>query len=203
MKNQIKKSIVMAVVMVAVLCTSCKKDKIKNYNLPAGVSSILSNEQLDKLVKMGVPINEGLTPPSIDSVYLYNNFYCTYDGSGDGRVGDFFADMKLRFTNQNPSDNTIKMSYKQAVEEATGLGSFIAGTGNSFTVFTKNSGTYNTIPFTSVTVFSGTKTATGISNMKSSLIITSKGSDPLNQVIEVNEGRAFKDNDGVSPFTTW
>lgn len=186
---------------LAFIQVSCKKEK--NYNLPAQVFNIMTKAQLDKLVSMGLPINEGITPPDIDSVYLHNSLKCTYDGSGDGRVGDYFASMKLRFNNFNPSDNTVKMSYVQSTESANGVGSIVSGSGNNFTVFTKNTGVLSGINFTSVTVFSGTKTATGITNFKYSLLILTKDADPGSLVIDANEGRTFIEEDGDSPYTTW
>lgn len=181
--------------------SSCKKEK--TYNLPPQVFNIMTKAQLDKLVSMGLPINEGTTPPNIDSVYLNNTLKCTYDGSGGGNVGRFYLSMKIRFANFNTTDNTVKMSYKQGSESASGVGSIVSGKGNDFTVFTKNTGVLSGINFTSVTVFSGTKTASGITNFKYSLLILTKDTDPTNIVIGANEGRTFIENDGDSPFTTW
>jgi hypothetical protein len=60
--------LIIPVCLLSLLIISC--GAVSKYNLPGQVQSIISDEQLDQLKEHGLPINEGLTPPNIEGIYL-------------------------------------------------------------------------------------------------------------------------------------
>jgi hypothetical protein len=180
-----------AVACAAMVLAACA------YNIPAGALNYVSQAQLDKLTQMGMKINQGLTPPSIDGYYYCNDLVRTGGNIPNDSLTSF-ANLSLDFYSQG-SDNSVKVSYNQSnIESGSGLGAFISGNGNSFTIYAQIIGTSNSINFKDAMVFSGTIASDGIHNFVYALLMTQKDPDPLGYLINVGEGRVITENDGLA-----
>ncbi|WDF54931.1 hypothetical protein [Mucilaginibacter sp. KACC 22063] len=204
-----------AFLMLFVLAfAACKKDK-KDDNTPTGplgpnypqaLNNIVTPAIIDSLKKNGMVINSGLTPPSINGIYLFSPAYCTFDNSGDNRKGYIFDDYKLQFQNQNSTQYTVNLAYKDVQSggdaAADNNATYIAGQNNLFTVFAQSKGATKGINYVTLDVISGQVDAGAMKNLIWSHYLVSKDADPLNMIIPVGSTRIFTDKDGSSDSQT-
>lgn len=190
----------------SLLTVSCKKEnKTAQPKFSQQILNIVPLSTIDSLKRWGMTIYEGTTPPNLEGVYLVNNAECTFDNSNAQRLGIWRSDYKYRFYNQDNGKLTISLDYKAtaAADTAKGVGSFVSGNGNQFSVFLQTQGVANGINYKSIYVISGTKTNTGIMNWQDCFQLTQKDSDPSGLLIKAGSTRIFKDQDGLSTITTY
>ncbi len=203
-----KKILIVIPAMLALfLLFSCDNKKTgSKYTLPDQVQNIVTDAQLDQLKQDGLTINEGVTPPNVEGVYLADRQYCVYDSDGDTDWYTFYY--YYQFYDQT-AQNTVMLSYTGGdidpynADVASGEGAFISGSGSNFSVFVEAQGTYSGITYTQVTIYSGTMTGSGISNFQFGFILTEKSDDPDNYMMEVNGHRIFTEDDGIASTDTW
>ena len=120
-------------------------------------------------------------------------------------VGKEYSDEYQNFSNQDMVNNTIDMVRVQGggSEWAKGSGAFISGIGNNFTIYFNLEGESSGISYKSAYVLSGTKTPEGIKNLTCGFVMTDKGYDPEEKLVEVGTFRFFTDQDGMSEATSW
>ncbi len=197
----------LTVAMVAVLAlslTSCRKtDEVGyRYDLPEGVQKIVPEALLDTLIRKGMVIHEGLTPPTLNGVFRISPFeLVTPYGPEDGwQRGKVVADYKYRFYDQSTDKQSLKIDSKQpsGSDAATGLGAFVAGQDNSFTIFAEVAGQTSGATYKQLAVISGEWTAQGLRNFQYAFIMKEKN-DPGTKLISVGKARVWKDGDGTSP----
>jgi hypothetical protein len=190
--NRISKVLLLAAAAAIVLSLSTCA-----FDIPAGALSYISQAQLNKLVSMGMKINQGQNPPTVNGDYYCNSLTRT-GGNIPNDSATTFANLGLRFTSQG-SDNQLLVSYDQSgYESGTGLGAYISGAGNDFSVFAQISGISGGINFKDAMVFSGTITPSGIKDFKYALILTDKDPDPSGYLIEVDQGRVIAEDDAFA-----
>lgn len=155
-----------------------------------------------------IPIYPGVNPPNIEGCFVLDEpqvVHCSDVGNGgyaDGETG--FKDIYMRFSNQNATDNSLDFDRIEGTSTTTGTGAFISGSGNNFTAyFADTEGKTNGISMKTVTVISGTKTSSGIANLRWAFICTEKGSDPDNTVMKEGAYRVFRDKDELASPATW
>lgn len=184
------------------LTISCKKES--NANDEEGLSQAIKNfvpqSVIDSMRKWGLKVNEGRRPPLIEGIYNVSPNICQFDNSGYNRTGNTFADYRFRFRAQNNEKLTISLDYKalNAADSAIGVGSFIAGSDDDFTVFVNASGVQEGISYKQIGFYSGTKTQNGIMNLQHGFYFTEKGPDPNNKLVKVGTSRIFHDSDNSS-----
>lgn len=148
-----------------------------------------------------------MNPPNIEGCYLLDEpqvVHCSDVGNGgyaDGATG--FHDIYIRFSNQNSTDNTLDYDEIEGSSTTTGKGAFVSGSGNNFTAYFDTEGTSNSIYIRTALVISGSKTATGIANIRYAFICVEKGSDPYSKLMKEGAYRVFKDQDEVASNATW
>jgi len=175
------------------------KTKVKMYNLSGSILDIIPDEFIAIIEELGLEINGGIDPPIINGSYLIAPLIRVKSNFPDNMNN--FCDMDLTFYDQKPKpDLTVKINYEQCIGNiGTGLGAFISGEGNKFSVFVP---ILNTDPHGHITdlikIFSGELEETGIKNMHFVLIMKDDHGDPYNEFIENGQGRLFKDGDGFS-----
>lgn len=177
-----------AVAMVAL--SSCQ------LVIPAEAYSYISEEQLRELKGMGLPIHDGNYPPDVTGTYLCNSLTLHESNIPDDPVYSFL-NMEITFAGQT-SDGRVLVSYDQGIESGSGLGAYISGWGNQFTIYAQITGTYNGVGFTDAMVFSGTMSSSGIKNFVYALLLTDKEYDPTPYLIDVGQGRVIKESDGLA-----
>lgn len=169
-----------------------------------GVPDIIPPEILDEIIGLGLEIHGGTTPPNIEGTYLISPAILVKSNFNDNAYpGSQFANQYLTFSKQNNSDLSIRVDYIEGSSQATGLGAFISGEGNKFTVYvpTVNTDEHGHICEV-IEACSGEIEEGGIRNFYNVLIMKDDHGDPDNDLIENGQGRLFKDGDGFSERTT-
>jgi hypothetical protein len=208
MKNLRKLSALL--LLFPVMMVACKKDKKDDVptgplgpNFPQIVNTVITPEILEQLKKNGMVINGGTTPPNINGVFLFSPAYCIFDNSGANRKDTYFSDYKLQFKNQNTSDYTVAMAYKD-VGSGTDIGgdnnaTYISGENNLFTVYSQSKGKQGITNYVALDVISGEATGTAMKNLIWSKYLVSKEGDEANLLlVPVGTTRIFTDKDGSS-----
>ena len=206
MKTVIK--LAAAIVLVVITLTSCKKSNkttpvgALGPNVPNVLNTIITPAILDTLESRGTIVNEGLTPPTVNGIYLDHPNYCTYDNSGANLEGSIFDDYEYEFTNQNSSQFTIQLNYKDVFGTDAGSdnsATYIIGTNDLFTIFAQASGVEGGISYINLQVLSGQFTSAGIANFQLSEYLVSKTGDVTNTILEpVHSTRIFNTENNVA-----
>ncbi len=193
------KNLILSALILFVFClTSCKKDKDASPAFSAEIQAIVPQSIIDDLRKRGMPINEGITPPNVEGIYISSphTLVSTYEGDSY-TVGYEFADLTVKLSKQDEEALSVAIDTKQNTSSGTGIGGFIAGAGNKFTIFAELDVVDGTVTSKQIRVFSGEITANGIKDFYSALVIKEKN-DPDDTMIEVGQGRIIKDGDGLA-----
>ncbi|MCU0445534.1 MAG: hypothetical protein MUE85_11515 [Microscillaceae bacterium] len=183
---------------------SCKKDdeEVDPDGLIQAINDIVPDTTLNQMIALGMPINRGTTPPSLDKIYKASPFVLVKSNIPNDRpVGSLFADYKFKFYDYDASKFSVKIDAREGnISTSTGIGSFVSGEGNKFTIFAKIfSSSTNGNKSDLLVVMSGEKTTTGIKDFYYSLYMLNDYGDPNNDLIEKGQMRVIKDSDGNSP----
>ena len=165
------------------------------------IYNIIPKDIIDEMESLGQPINGGNTPPAINGTYKISPVVLKASNFNDGfPIGHVFADTYLTLSEQNNGNLTVKLKKAHGTEESEGVGAYIIGQNEDFTVFVEfNTTDLNTgIKTKTVEIYSGTMTSSGIKNCFYSLVMTNDGGDPYNTYIDIGQGRLIWDSDGFS-----
>jgi hypothetical protein len=187
-------------VFCCIIFFSCKKDKENNPlgdTYPVALSKVFTPTIMDSLIRRGVPVYSGLTPPVINGIYYLSPNYCSYDNSWTKSAGKYFIPYKLQFSNQNGT--SIAYAYKGSTSTAIDAGSdvkaFITGRDSVFTVYAQIFGAVDSVStYTNLVVISGVIKNGIISNLKQAQYILSKN-DRFNRIVPVGTMRVYVDGD--------
>ena len=172
--------------------------------LTEDIHNIIPDEYIETLKELGLEIYGGNNPPFIEGSYLTApmqkvkaNFY---------EVGTMTYDAEVTFYNQKnlsiqmDSRSFNKKGFKDNNDSsAKGIGAFIVGHDNFFSIFME-SVTLDVYGHTTetVSVISGELVEGGIRNYKIASIMVDDHGDPRNMYIENGQGRLWKDGNGFS-----
>lgn len=181
---------------------------INPWQIDERINSVIP-EDIQKKMEPYIPIYRGNTPPNIEGTVYVDPFtavYCEdYPDNGGYAPGRQVNSEYIRFSNQNMVYNTLDIDTRSVAgtETQTGSGAFISGSGNNFTAYFNTVGQSSGIYTRTALLISGTKTSSGIADLKYAFVMVEKGSDPTH--ILMNEGvfRIFEDQDGLSTYTSW
>jgi hypothetical protein len=195
-------SAIMSLVML-----SCTKDLLnsedENNDLSQDIKNIVPDTTLEKITDLGMPINKGTKPPDLENIYKVSPLTLKNTNiPNDYSIGSNFADYKFKLYDQDNSKLTIKFDYVSGGETGTGLGAFISGSGNDFTVFVKVHSLRGGYPAEVLHIISGTITSNGISNFYFSNYMLEDYGDPENYWMAEGQGRVFYDSDKSSPVVS-
>jgi hypothetical protein len=179
--------------------SSCKKDDIKT-GLSEDIQNLVPDSLLQTIKDLGMHVNEGLTPPDIENIYLGSPFELVSSNIDGDTPGHLFADFRVRFSDQNNDDLTVKVSYTNGSEEGKSLGSFVSGNGNDFSVFVKMTSTSLDTEADLLLIISGTKVTEGIKDLYYSIFMLNNYGNANDYWIENGKGRVIYDSDGISPI---
>lgn len=200
---------VIAIVVASLLFGACQKNEDPEPEFSAAIRSNIPQETIAKLRDMGMIVNEGVKPPSLDGEYWSSPNVMTKTSvpDDDFSIGDKFADNKIKLYNQDQNKLTISLDLNEydndgnVISRSNGKnGAYISGKGDAFSVFVISEGgnTGNSSRFKTVAVYSGEKTSSGIRNLQFALLMLDNYGNVNQDLIPENTGRAFKDNDGIS-----
>jgi len=102
------------------------KNEIKEY---------FSAEVISTLDELGYNFNTGGNPPDLKGSYFANSFTLKSSNVTGDTPGMSFVDYTYSFSNQ--SSDKIDCSSSSSVSNESGVGSFISGSGNDFSIYVK------------------------------------------------------------------
>ncbi|MDR1525703.1 MAG: hypothetical protein LBS79_10710, partial [Tannerella sp.] len=164
------------------------------------INKIIPKEIQEEMMELGLPIYGGGSPPTLSGTYKISPNILKKSNFQDGHsVGHKFYDLYITFSEQNNADLTIKVITEQYGIIGQGSGAYIVGEGDKFTVFVElinyENGKFHS---TTVEIYSGTMTSSGIKNLHYALVMIDDNGDPNDNLIEIGNGRLFYDSDGSS-----
>ncbi len=179
-----------------ILCLSaCCKDQ--SEVIPG--QDFIPDEILAEIEDNGQPIHEGFNPPNLSGSYLISPLILVESNFPDSNTSGSFADERITFYDFDENDLTIKVDYTQASSSGQGLGSFVSGEGNNFTVYVElNAERTDGTTYLLTKVISGTLQENGIQDVSLSVFMIDDNGDPNDVLIENGQGRRFKDGNDFS-----
>lgn len=163
------------------------------------LDNIYSVDQVEAIENIGLELNLGDTPPNVEGTFrLEPNALQSTTVPDDSPIGTEFADYDITFSNQNDETLTLDLFLESSNSTTTGSGSFIAGSGDSFTVFFVSETNTEGFVTKGTITFSGLVNSAGITNLQMAFFMLDDGGDPDDEYIPENTGRLFMDLDGFS-----
>jgi len=200
MKNLITSALAAFLLCSVLVFEGCKK-KTPEPTLSPKIQQIVPTTLLNDLKAKGMPINEGLTPPNIEGIFISNPHTLEVPYSDDPYTKGFvFTSLSFRFSSQNNKELSVYVETKTGSTTGAGVGGFVAGTGNKFSIFSETAITNGTATGKQVRIFSGEVTPQGIKDFYTTVVFTQKN-DPSNYFIPVGAARIIKDSDGLASKT--
>lgn len=170
-------------------------------------------EDIREQMEPFIPIYDGNNPPTIEGVFVIDSPEVVHDTTNNYKKGDTgFTPIYMRFLNQDFMNNTLDYEERdvyngKVVGESSGPGAFISGEGNNFSVFFSTTGVNHydkyDISIKTSLVISGTKTDSGIQDVRYAFVLTDKGADPDHHIMDKGGFRVFKDSDDFASKATW
>jgi hypothetical protein len=193
-----KKTIVKPFVFIAllvILFVSCEEEK----TLSKDIQNIVPESTLNKITDLGMPINKGDKPTNLTNIYKASPFILKASNISTDNVGKSFSDYNFRLYDQDDANLSIKLDYINGPESGTGLGGFISGSGNDFSVFVKVHSQYSGKEADLIHIISGTIVTGGIKDLYFANFMLDNYGNPGKIWIENEQGRIIYDSDGMSP----
>lgn len=192
--------------LLVFLISSCKKKEDLSIGFSDEIQKIVPQAILDDVKAKGMTIHEGKVPPSVEGIFTITPYellspYSTDDGWQKGKIIGAYT---YKFSGQSNDKKTLLIDYKNAdTDRGSGLGAFVAGNGNSFTIFAEIKGTGSGVDYVTLMIISGEISDNSIKDFQLSLYMKEKNEAPgPGKLIPVNTGRIWFDNDFFSQKTT-
>jgi len=201
MNNILRQIIIGLAVLALTACGGSGGDgaKIEENGLTKDINHLVPKEILEKMISLGMPINKGGTPPKMEGIYQIKPFILQASNVPGDAAGDRFTYQHVEFYKQNNKKLTIKINFQSSGDESGhGIGSFIVGTDNKFTIFSRIDGILEGEKFVSVDVYSGIITDSGIADYHMGTFMIDDKGDPKNIMLNNGQGRIAYDADGIS-----
>jgi len=204
------KKIILFCIILSLFTTSCKDTGpvVEENGLTKNINDIVPQSIIDEMESLDMPIYTGPNPPNIGigttgKSYLASPFILVSSNITNDTPGRQFGDYYLKLYDQNSDDLTIKLTYLNSDEEGTGLGGYIVGDNNKFSIFAEVNSTYknsNDEVFSAILihVISGTWTSSGIKDLYFANFMIDNNENIGGYWIENGEGRVIYDSDGLS-----
>lgn len=191
------------VIVASVAMTGCDKDKekslIEENGLSRNINDFISEDVLDILDSLEMPIYTGENPPNLEGKYLVSPYVLFSSNLEDDEIGSTYSDLTLSLKEQKNEELTVILNVAQSNSEGTTLGGYIVGDGDRFSAFAKivmHSGDQDSCLMTRI--FSGVITKEGIKDYYSCLVMLDDFGDPNDVYIENGATRIFNDEDGIA-----
>ncbi|ALO14580.1 hypothetical protein [Salinivirga cyanobacteriivorans] len=200
------KTLLIGFLATAMIFVACEKDEeddntqLNEDGLTQDITDLVPQDILDEMEDLGLQINGGGNPPSLENTYLASPFILQSSNISTDYVGMTFPDFYATFEEQDNNNLTIEYSYENGSESGSGLGGFIVGEDNDFTVFVGvTSENYYGELAENVQVISGTLASDHIVDLQAALFMIDNNGNPSGAWIENGQGRVIYDEDGESP----
>lgn len=172
--------------------------RVDELGLTKEIRDLVPIEILDEMIDLGMPINGGENPPSVEGTYFASPFILESSNRPSDYKGQSFADFEVTFYGQDNDKLEIMADYKNGPETGVGVGSFIVGNECEFSVFLDIEGMISGYTASFVFVLSGKLVSDGIVDLYYANFMVNDNGDPGGVFIENGEGRVIYDQDGFS-----
>lgn len=158
---KIAKIICCALVVCGGIITGCGDDDVSNAEdeRPAGSYDVVSDDDLDMFAEAGVSIYGGTDAPSIEGTYLMNDLEQTYKSHSEIDPDYTIVDYYYTFTPTDAEEYGLEVALEAPSEDhlVEGIGGYISGTDECFTIYAETSQTANdgNCTITNAELFSG------------------------------------------------
>ncbi len=203
-----KKSILLLVIPVFFF-GSCDLmgPQIEENGLTRDINNLVPQEILDEMDALGLPVYTGENPPDIGLGSTGTTFYASpfvllSSNRSSDTPGYTFADYYVRFYNQKNSNLTVSVDYSNGGETGNGIGAYIVGENNNFSVFVEIDSEYKSSKAKMVHVISGTMSKAGIVDLYFANFMLDNYGNASGYWIANGDGRVIYDSDGLSEVTT-
>jgi len=170
--------------------------KVEENGLTEEINNFLPDSIITEMEDLGMILNTGGSPSDVTGTYEVTPFILDSSNISSDYSGMAFADLRFKLYDQNNEDLTIKVDYVNGPEEGSGLGSFIVGEGNEFTVVSEVTTVAYSDTAVAAMVFSGELQDDGINEFYyANFMIENNGSSYF---IKNGQGRVIYDSDGFS-----
>lgn len=181
--------------------SACKKEvsTVNEKGLTREIVDLVPAEILAEMEDLGMPIYGGDQPPNIENSFIASPLVLLNSNvPADPAPGHLFDDYYITFSDQKNDELSVMVNYVNGPEEGEGLGSFIVGSDDLFSVFFELSINVGDDEATAVGVVSGKLTPDGIENFYNATFLVDILSDEAGYFIEEGQGRVSYDEDGFS-----
>jgi hypothetical protein len=189
--------------MISIISCSKKDSSSNSYNdLSANIKRVIPEATYNAMMDLGMQIHTGTTPPNFANTYFVSPFRLKNSNISADNIGSDFADMTINYFNLNLSAYTVQINYLNGNETGTGIGGFISGSDNYFSVYGKINVMYGLDTADVAIVSSGKLVTAGIQDFYYALFMIDNRGNPSGHFIDNNQGRVFYDSDGMSEITS-
>jgi len=170
--------------------------KVEENGFTEEINSFLPDSIITEMEDLGMILNTGGSPTGVEGIYDVTPFVLDSSNISSDYSGMVFLDLRFKLYDQNNEDLTIKVDYVNGPEEGSGLGSFIVGEGNKFTIVSEVTTVALSDTADVAMLFSGELKDDGIQDFyyANFMLENNEGS----YFIENGQGRVGYDSDGFS-----
>lgn len=181
--------------------SSCQT-KIDELGLTRGIHKILPDTIYQNMISMGMPVNVGDEPPELEGTYNVSTFVLDSSDVPEDYSGKVFSDFVITFYDFNPRKLTVKITYENGPESGEGIGSYIVGKDNKFSVFCEIKARQLVLyRAEAIFVLTGTIVDGGIEDFYYANFMVDNHGNKLGLWLENGQGRIIYDEDGFSERT--
>lgn len=171
--------------------------RVEENGLTREINEIVPDTLLARMIEMGMQIHRGPEPPSIEGVFHISPLMLLESNVPGDPSTHQFPDYHLQFTDQDNHALTVTTDYVHGPSTGVGLGTFIVGSEDAFSVFANITLVHQADTARVLEVYSGTMTAEGIEDFYVANFMLDNGGH--RQFIPNGTGRVAFDEDGFSP----
>jgi len=200
-----QKIIFLTITLFVFSFVSCDDDTaglVNDEGLTQEIVNLVPDSILTEIKSLGMPIYGGENPPNIENSYFASPFVLIASNRESDEIGYTYSDYYVKFYNQDNKELKIEMDYQNGPEIGTGMGSYIVGDDNNFSVFVEvDAEASDGSKAKLVHIISGEWTEEGIKNLYFANFMLDNYGNETGYWIEDGDGRVIYDSDGFSPIT--
>lgn len=167
-------------------------------DVPDGVNDILTAEDVAAMQDVGMAIHTGDTPPWIEGEYLLDSLTISYDDVSSA-IGAPIIETYIGFQDQDSAAATVNTALHDAISDGTGVGGFVSGSGDCFTVWVRFDG--HNFPddceYQMAQLFSGCVDDDGIEDLQFGYVLVDR-TGPCQETVTVDHRRIMDETDGLA-----
>lgn len=175
------------------------KEVIKD--VPNPVNEFLSSNDVKEYENVGMKIYTGNNPPQIEGLYKSDSLVIFYDKPFENAapVGAVVSSYNHKFYDQK-SDGTIKVLRQslQGEDVGAGVGGFISGDNNCFSIFVDVNDKSNQCNTNQATIYSACKIEAGLEGLQAGFILKEQEGSKCGAVVPVGHLRIITEDDDLA-----